>query len=110
MHERHTYGCLLGCRDAVDDLSHYLVCPRLWKALKNALSTTHVHIPESLVSASVLAKLALTDPSCDCVLHLCAIAHTYKLFNLSERGNVAEIADISIDVAKASLNKFRAMV
>ena len=119
MHEPFLRPCLLGCRDCSDDLAHYVQCKRLWKALKTSLARASLSTPNTVISSPVLEKLALASPSAERVLHICAITHAYHVLKHSHRhlfynyiaqGNVAQVANITIDVLHAAVLRFQAMI
>ena len=119
MHEQYRRPCILGCPDGSDELAHYICCNRFWKALKTALAKAFFPVSSFLASTAVLEKLAIASPSPEHVLHLCSITHAYHVLKHNYRhifhtyiqqGNVEQVANITIDVLKAALIRFHAMI
>ena len=44
-HHRVVLPCLLGCTNAQDTLAHYIICPRLWRAVRSATRGPMLHDP-----------------------------------------------------------------
>ena len=77
----HKFSCLLGCpshesKRNIDDISHYLTCPRLW---------THVCQPRGVVSAHLLTRMGLNgdiDDGENDIRHAIArLAVAFKTYN-----------------------------
>ena len=67
-------GCIFGCKDARDELCHYLLCPALWQLARDAL-----RIQET--SIFILQRLCISEPTtmklktlafCHALYHACA--------------------------------------
>ena len=119
MHDPYLYKCILGCPDGQDSLTHYVQCNRLWKAVKTGLSRTSSPVPHSMVSACVLDRLAISSPTSDRFMHLCAVTHAYHTLRHNYRqffytdiirGDTAHVATVTIDVLTAAILPFRSMI
>ena len=56
-HHEHILPCIFGCQGARDELQHYIVCTRLWRAVRGATA--------GRTASESLEKLSLVNPSKD---------------------------------------------
>ena len=71
------------------------------------------------LSASLAQKIALVEVSRESVTRICVVTHTYHVIkncyrqvflNHCRNGNTEEVARITVEVMKAGLSRFRAMI
>ena len=117
MHEALPRGCLLGCREAPDDLARYVGCRTFWRALKTALQGTSSTCPPNFVSSSLVERLTLLELVSNHVLQLCALLYSYHVIKntysdsfaaYARSADVSAIARIMVDVLKSAIFRFQA--
>ena len=75
-HEGTRRTCLFGCLDDMDDLKHYLFCPKMWSELVLTTDTTFLVRP--------LARLGLLPPSLGHMMNILVAFSTYHDLKLSK--------------------------
>ena len=75
-HEGTRRTCLFGCPDDLDDLKHYIYCPKLWTEIIMATDTTFLPCP--------LARLGLDPPSLGHMLNVMIAFTSYHDLKLSK--------------------------
>jgi len=97
MGEIHTLPCLFGCKDSVDELSHYMSCPILWNICNESYPGESSFVLEE--------RISLRDPSIIKLGRLalaCDIHHSMKNDNISCMPSIPWTAEPRVVQARAS--------
>ena len=99
------YECLFGCQRSVsklniDDISHYLTCPRLW---------SHVCQPRGVVSDNILARMGLngeySDGENDIDHAVARMAVSFKTYNFLRIQNAVNVDPNSANEIRAPIDQ-----
>ena len=116
-HEIRRLPCVFGCYSGADTTYHYLLCPRLWLAVKSGIK--HIGISDYQASSHLMERLALVPAFPFRAACLCVAFHVYHgirklnsqaILQYIESNEFDEVGNLAIQHAKVNANKFAGLL